>query len=73
MRNMVKDTLRKKTVSELMEEEKKVSKDIEKVASEITKGKEKNVKKLGQLRRLRAKVLTVLQEKRFMERINADE
>jgi len=73
LRNMVKDTLRKKTVSELMEEEKKVSKDIEKVASEITKGKEKNVKKLGQLRRLRAKVLTVLQEKRFMERINADE
>jgi len=54
--------LRNKTKEELNEQIKSLNKEIKEVMDSFIKGKEKNVKKSGKLRKDIARVKTVLQE-----------
>ena len=56
--------LRKKTTEELKETVKSLKKDTEGVMNNLIKGKEKNVRKIGVLRKDLARVMTVLKEKK---------
>lgn len=59
--------LRKKNKEELQEELKKLKGELNDVVLEVVKGKEKNLKKTGNIKRDIARVSTVLNEKLFMQ------
>ena len=55
--------LREKNKEELLEHKASLQKEIEGSMEDILKGKEKNVKKIRELRKDIARVLTILKEK----------
>ncbi|HSX39483.1 MAG TPA: 50S ribosomal protein L29 [Candidatus Saccharimonadales bacterium] len=59
--------LRTKSVEELTELLKTTKKDIEKYANEVLKGKDKNVKKAGGMKKQIAKISTVLNERKYLK------
>jgi ribosomal protein L29 len=59
--------LRQKTITELNDLVKKTHKDAEDVSLNMLQGKEKNVKKVGALRKEIARMKTLLNEKKIAE------
>ena len=63
--------LRKKDQKELTKLLQKAKEDMENLAKEILKGKEKNVAKLRALKKDCARIRTVLNEKKILEEVRA--
>ena len=55
--------LRKKTIEDLQKELVKVQKDLQNTVSDVLQGKEKNVRKVGLLKKDVARVKTLINEK----------
>lgn len=61
--------LRQKTEFELKELRAKLKQDVIKIGREVLRNKEKNVRKIGHLKKDLARVETVLNEKRILSEI----